>query len=208
MRTIVAFTGLAGAGKSTAAQVLIDRYGFARVRFAGPLKAMMAALGLSEREIDGDLKEVPCELLGWKTPRYAMQTIGTEWGRDLIGSDIWVRAWKRAVDALPAGQSVVVDDCRLPNEAQIVIDSGGVIIHIDRDGVGTGAAGHSSEAQALPAHWTIRNDHASPEAFAAVISGKWRDWSWAAAAVRKSAYSGSTNRDPEMCIVIQPCASA
>src|SRR4051794_965130 len=63
-RTIIAFTGLAGSGKSTAAHHLVNRRGFQRVRFAGPLKAMMASLGLTHEQIEGAEKESPCALLG------------------------------------------------------------------------------------------------------------------------------------------------
>lgn len=148
-RTIIALTGLAGSGKSTAAMHMVEHHGFHRVRFAGPLKDMMRALGLTEREIEGDRKEVPCDLLGGKTPRYAMQTIGTEWGRRLVHPDLWVRAWQKAVDALPAGVPVVVDDCRFPNEAAAVCAAGGVLVRVRRPGAGKGAAGHSSEGQDL-----------------------------------------------------------
>lgn len=155
-RTIIAFTGLAGAGKSTAAMHLVHRRGFERVRFAGPLKAMMAALGCTPAEIDGDRKEMPCELLGGKTPRYAMQTIGTEWGRNLIASDLWIRAWQAAVARLPAGVPVVVDDCRFPNEADAVRAAGGILVRVERPGAGT-ASVHESEQHALPAVRTLAN---------------------------------------------------
>jgi putative protein kinase ArgK-like GTPase of G3E family len=79
-RQIIGLTGLMGSGKSLAAQEL-ERIGFTRTRFAGSLKDMMRVLGLTEEEIEGNLKETACALLGGKTPRYAMQTIGTEWGR-------------------------------------------------------------------------------------------------------------------------------
>jgi len=153
-RTLIAFTGLAGAGKSTAALHLVERHGFQRMRFAGPLKAMLAALGLSAEEIDGSLKETPCELLCGQTPRRAMQTIGTEWGRDIIGPDLWIRAWKAS---LPATGRIVVDDCRFPNEAAAIKAEGGRIVRIDRPGAGTAAAGHVSEGQALPASAVIPN---------------------------------------------------
>ncbi len=155
-RTIVAFTGLAGSGKSTAAAHLVNRHGFQRVRFAGPLKSMMAALGCTQEQIDGSEKELPCELLGGKTPRHAMQTLGTEWGRDLIASDLWIRAWNAALAKVPAGVPVVVDDCRFPNEAEAVRVAGGVIIRIDRPGAGTTSV-HSSEAHQLDAVETLRN---------------------------------------------------
>ncbi|XUM19730.1 deoxynucleotide monophosphate kinase [Bradyrhizobium oligotrophicum S58] len=155
-RTIIAFTGLAGAGKSTAAAHLVKLRGFERVRFAGPLKAMMAALGCTAAEIDGDRKETPCDLLGGKTPRWAMQTLGTEWGRQLIGPDLWIRAWRAAVDRLPAGTPVVVDDCRFPNEAEAIRSAGGVVVRLERPGAGT-ASTHESEQHHLDAIHVLHN---------------------------------------------------
>lgn len=154
-RTLIAFTGLAGSGKSTAALHLVNVHGFERIRFAGPLKAMMAALGLTPEQIDGSEKETPCDLLDGRTPRYAMQTIGTEWGRDLIAPDLWIRAWQAA---LPATGNVVVDDCRFPNEARAVEAAGGLLVRIVRDGAGAGAAGHASEAHDLPAYRIVCNN--------------------------------------------------
>lgn len=54
---LVALQGRAGAGKSTAAQRLIESFGFQRERFSAPLKDMMRAFGLNERQIEGDLIE-------------------------------------------------------------------------------------------------------------------------------------------------------
>ena len=74
---IIGLTGLGRkSGKSTAASVPVSSSTGSpqdRVSFAGPLKAMMAALGLSSEQIDGSLKETPCDLLCGKTPRQAMQ---------------------------------------------------------------------------------------------------------------------------------------
>jgi hypothetical protein len=129
-RLIVGFTGRIGSGKTFAAQEL-NKYGFTRMRFAGPLKKMMAALGLTPEEIDGSLKELPCELLCGSAPRWAMQSIGTQWGRDLIGEDIWVNAWKRAVSNMQPGANVVVDDVRFANEADAIRSMGGVVVRIN-----------------------------------------------------------------------------
>lgn len=138
---VVAFTGLAGSGKSTAADYLIGK-GYTRVKFAQPLKDMLRSIGLTDEHIEGNLKDEPCDLLlGW-TPRYAMQTLGTEWGRDLLGATFWERLWRR--NALNACGSVVVDDCRFENEAAAVRDLGGIVIQIvGRGGI---AGGHASEA--------------------------------------------------------------
>lgn len=167
-RRIIALTGLAGSGKTTAAKHLVIGHGWHRVRFAGPLKAMMKALGLSYREIDGDLKEAPCALLGGKTPRHAMQTLGTEWGRDLITPDLWIRAWRAVLSAVPPGVNVVVDDCRFPNEAEAVRAAGGVIVRVEREGAGQGAAGHSSEGYRVETGPVLTNNGTEQDFLCAV----------------------------------------
>jgi hypothetical protein len=132
---VIGVTGLAGSGKTEVAKHLRDKYGFARIRFTDPLKKMMRALGLTTRHVDGDLKEKPCALLDGQTPRWAMQTIGTEWGRKLISENIWVKAWeKTARKALKKGTSVVADDVRFQNEVDAIYALGGVMIRVDRPG--------------------------------------------------------------------------
>ncbi len=137
---VVALTGQAGAGKSTAARYLVERHGYTLVKFAAPLKNMMRAIGLTEAEIEGELKEVPSDKLCGRTPRHAMQTIGTQWGRDCIGEDFWVRLW---LAEAAKHERVVTDDCRFPNEAVAVRKAGGDIILIG--GRGGIAGGHESE---------------------------------------------------------------
>lgn len=141
---LVALTGQAGAGKSTAATYLVSRHGYTLVKFAGPLKDMCRALGLTEDEIEGGLKEVPSSKLCGATPRHAMQTLGSQWGRDCIGEDFWSGLWKVRVEAIISGGGrVVVDDCRFPNEAALVRKLGGDIFKIaGRGGV---AGNHESE---------------------------------------------------------------
>lgn len=180
-RTIVAFTGRAGSGKSTAAARLVKRHGYQRVRFTGPLKAMLAALGCTSEQIDGSEKETPCELLGGKTPRHAMQTLGSEWGRDLIAPDLWIRAWQAALAHVPVGVPVVVDDCRFPNEAAAIRAAGGVIVAIDRPGAEGSAAGHVSEQHDLPRDETLRNiadeQYLRDQVDILVMDLSWRDQS-------------------------------
>lgn len=57
-KIVIGFSGLAGAGKSTAARVLREERGFTVLPFAGPLKAMALDLGFSAGEI-GFGKEGP-----------------------------------------------------------------------------------------------------------------------------------------------------
>jgi len=72
-----------------------------------------------------------------------MQTIGTEWGRNMIHPDIWVRAWEQS---LPEDADVVVDDVRFPNEVAAIRRLGGDVIRICRDGHEPGE--HISEQEA------------------------------------------------------------
>ena len=87
---VIALTGLMNSGKSTVADYLVTHRDFVRLKFAQGLKEMMRALGLTDDEIEGVRKEMPCERLNGRTPRYAMQTLGTEWGRTHMGQDFWV----------------------------------------------------------------------------------------------------------------------
>lgn len=158
-QTIIAFCGYAGSGKTTSAKVLVDELAFVRLPLAGPLKRMMASIGLSEEQIHGDLKETPCDLLCGKTPRYAMQTVGTEWGREIIGSDIWTNAWKESAwSALEYGDAsgVVCDDCRFENEVEAIRDLGGYVVHVHRLGVSAESA-HRSEAMPGVPDFEIHN---------------------------------------------------
>lgn len=158
-RPIIAFAGLMGSGKTTAAFRLVEVHGYRRIRFAGPLKDMAYAFGLSWDHIDGSLKEQPCELLGGKTPREFMQLLGTEFGRNMIAPDIWVRAWKHAVEQVPPHIGVVVDDCRFPNEAAAVrsLSQKARVCRIVRTGLDKKHT-HVSELQAFQADCIIENN--------------------------------------------------
>jgi len=163
---LVAFTGPAGAGKSSAAKALVEDEGWRLVKFADPLKSMLRALyrfvdvpddGIEAR-IEGRLKEVVDPILMGLSPRHAMQTLGTEWGRDAMHPDLWVTLWKRrAWQLMDRGVGVVVDDCRFANEAAAVRELGGLIVRINGRSQGLSAE-HPSERIDLQPDVTILND--------------------------------------------------
>lgn len=155
---VVGLIGRMGSGKSTAASYFVENYGFTLVKFAHPLKAMLVSLGLEPEQLeDAELKKMPSEVLCGKTPRDAMQTLGTEWGRDMIGQNLWINAWQRLASHY---NFVVVDDVRFPNEAQRVIELGGRLIKIERPGHEPADRDHASERYVddLPYHALVLND--------------------------------------------------
>lgn len=149
---ILGFTGYKGSGKDTAAQ--FDAY--VRIyKFADPLKDMLrtflklrgADTEHIERMIEGDLKEEPSYFLNEQTPRWAMQSLGTEWGRNLIDGDLWMDTMKDRLVAVKKDHVVAVTDIRFVNEAKLIFALGGKIIRITRPGMEIPAVAHQSEAE-------------------------------------------------------------
>ncbi len=169
----IGVSGPATAGKSTLAADLVNAATFVPIKFADPLKAMLAAfyrcLHVDERviwqKLEGRLKFVACPYLMGRTPRHAMQTLGTLWGREAMHSEIWVEAWKRRA-SMPVNP-VVADDVRFENEARAVRAVGGVVVEISRPGVDY-ARDHASE-QGVRADHVVENPPGEPGAMIASL---------------------------------------
>lgn len=147
---IIGICGAAGAGKDTVALRLRD-HGFFRVAFADPIYEMLAAMtGLSVAELsDRDKKEQEIAWLG-KSPRQLLQSLGTEWGRQSVSDDVWVRI---ALRTASIASLAVIPDVRFDNEAKAVRAAGGSVWRVVRPGVScldASTAKHSSERGITP----------------------------------------------------------
>lgn len=196
MGRLIALSGRAGSGKNTVADML----GGKQFSFAEPLKRICKEVfdftdaqlyGPSEERNRLDLRypreclrcdgqgatwDGTCPVCGgagetFLTARYALQTLGTEWGRTCY-QDVWAelgvrKALERAVrcgrhpdpadtarvnfedPCTCAGDLAVLTDCRFTNEAQAVRAAGGEVWRIVRPGASlAGAAAlHPSEAE-------------------------------------------------------------
>lgn len=131
-KQIVALCGAKGVGKSTLAALISYRHYYP---FAWTIKAMLIAAGLDKKDLtEPSRKELPNPLLGGKTNRHAMVTLGTEWGRNMIHPDLWLNLWANKVDSIDEGR-VLVDDCRFDNEIQALKARGALIVAIERPGM-------------------------------------------------------------------------
>ena len=144
---VIGLVGRRGSGKTLVAQRLCGAHGYLRLPFAKPLKDMLRAIGLDEVYL-GSLKELPCPLLCGATPRHAMQSLGSEWGRSMIHPDLWTTLWREKAYQSKA-PLIVADDVRFANEAATVRALGGVLVRVIRPGSPTGEAAdrHVSETE-------------------------------------------------------------
>lgn len=140
-RLIGLYSPAPGSGKSTIASYYCAR-GFHIVSLAATMKKMcrtfLLAQGIQPSQVDHylyDDKHALIPELG-VTARHLLQRLGTDWGRDCIHPDVWIRTWERQVELkLSVGIPVVCDDIRRSNEAEALLRLGGELWCITRPDV-------------------------------------------------------------------------
>jgi len=179
---LVGMSGYARSGKDTAAAAL-SALGFERRAFADALKTSLYRL--SPLVPDGDeysrLSTV-VDAEGWERAksrtevRALLQRLGTQAGRMVLGDDIWVDT---ALRDLP--ERTVFTDARFQNEADAIRSRHGIVIRIERPGVGP-VNDHPSETglEGYPFDAMVQNDGTVDELHAKVAAEVMR---WMAAAV-------------------------
>lgn len=132
--TLIGLCGRKRSGKTTAAEILVEELGYAHLSFAEPIRRAVAdILAVSRAELEA-IKEDAIDWLDGRTPRDMMQTMGTEWGRDRVHPELWVRKCMRDASAFrERGKPVVISDVRFDNEAWAIRDAGGIVIDISRE---------------------------------------------------------------------------
>lgn len=115
MKRVVLISGKQGSGKTTLSRNLTnmlqaDGFNVVNIKFADVLYELhdiiWAAMNKYGRKLAGK-KDGPL-----------LQLLGTEWGRNTLGENIWVDIAKfRAAEALKTERTIVIiDDCRFANE--------------------------------------------------------------------------------------------
>ncbi len=139
---LIGITGLARSGKDSIADHLVDMHEYVSYSFAKPMKdACKIIFNWTDEHVYGHLKDVIDPVFN-VSPRIALQTMGTEWGRETINQSIWLI---RAQIEIEKHDLLVIPDVRFDNEAELIRRHGGRIIQVTRrqaESVNT----HSSEA--------------------------------------------------------------
>jgi hypothetical protein len=98
------------------------------IGFSNPLYRMLGVLGISEREIQIKAnREVPHPKLGGKSIQFALNSLGTNWGRKMIYENIWV---DRSLDSVDPTVVNIADNIRFPNEFSAIQERGGLTVAI------------------------------------------------------------------------------
>jgi hypothetical protein len=126
--------------------MLSEGRAIASVSFAEPLKTgLKTMLQLTDEHVNGSLKEEVLDWLG-KSPRQLLQMLGTDWGRSMVHTDLWLMLAKRKIESiLRLSVPVIVTDVRFDNEAEMIRSLGGQVWHVYRPDAQTVNA-HASEA--------------------------------------------------------------
>ncbi len=146
---LIGIQGALGAGKTTIRKVLVSDMSFTAMSMADPIKVALMSMGATRSEMYGEDKPKPNELWGGKTNRFAMQTLGTEWGRQTIQPDIWVDCIRRSIDTVYKKERerrtdhdfqahslrIVIDDIRFWNEMELIHQFGGSLWTVRRPSV-------------------------------------------------------------------------
>lgn len=142
---IVGVLGFIGSGKGTVGEILTEQ-GFMTISFGSAVKDVAATLfGWERILLEGDtefsrqFREQPDSYwsreFGFEfTPRKALQLIGTEVGRDIFHTDLWViKAKKQMHNLMSMGiENFVITDVRFANEMNMLHDEGGILIEVQR----------------------------------------------------------------------------
>jgi hypothetical protein len=129
---VIGLVGPHGAGKTTVAKHLVEKFGFRRFHLGLSVKeAVLWGFGLHRDQVDGGLIDLETADLGGVTPRAVLEAVGDAVHR--VAPQATSIAWERAVRALPPENGrVLADGIRRVAEAEAVRRLDGIVIRISR----------------------------------------------------------------------------
>ena len=142
---LIGLSGYAQSGKDTAADYLVREGGFGKAAFADLLRSAVEALdpivAFEPTRRYNDVVSVhgydEAKAL-YPEVRRVLQRMGTEVGRNLLGSDIWVKNTINRLSLRSDYMHWIITDVRFPNEYNAILynrGEGGFVVRIERPGV-------------------------------------------------------------------------
>ena len=138
---IIGLLGLIGSGKGTIARQLVEEFDFVQLSFAGAVKDAVASIFNWDRDmLEGESPEsrvwreqvdawwsnkLGCEI----TPRKILQEFGTDIMRNNFNENIWLYNLE---NKLMNSKNVVISDVRFPNEIDLIMQHGGILMEVKR----------------------------------------------------------------------------
>jgi len=146
-QTIIGFGGPIGSGKNTAAdmaEACIDTAWKANKPHPNAVQPLTIQLGFAD-----EVKKVAGDYFHWdgikdERGRRLLQVLGTEAGR-AYNPDIWVEKVMSRLYHCDNNASVLITDCRFPNEVDFCNRHGYTILMSNRGLPNVGIDGHASE---------------------------------------------------------------
>ena len=164
---LIGIIGPKGSGKSTLANIIQQKYNFELMSFASVVKDISSIIFGYDRELlEGETKEsrIWRETIDkdWSkllnkdiTPRITLQIIGTEFGRKILGQNIWIEVLKNKISK-NKNKNIIISDIRYENEAQFIRDNKGILIRVSKSNLEFNLSEtHSSEMEL----YNIKEDH-------------------------------------------------
>ena len=144
MKVLIGFAGPKSCGKTTAARMLGDMKSTTILSFAAPMKkCLMDLFGFTEDQMyTYEGKEAVDPRYG-VSPRTVMQQFGTEFIRTTV-PDLWCILMSQAIEDCDS-DVIAIDDLRFEDEAELVGNMGGTVVHIQ----GRGEIGEHKSEQGL-----------------------------------------------------------
>jgi hypothetical protein len=160
IKCIGLYSPIPQSGKSEVAKIIRRHSDYVLFNFAGELKADCVRLvvritGMPEEDAvkyiyHDKSKQIP-GLPDGMTGRVLQQRYGSDFMRDMVDPDGWVKSWFRVVgESIAAGGKVgvVADDMRFENEAAAVSSLGGQLWLVTRPSlIASESANHQSEGR-------------------------------------------------------------
>jgi len=119
---LIGIHGPLNGGKDTAANYIQAKHPeqFGRYAFAQPIKqASIVMFGFTKEQLEDRVLKETVDPFWDFTPRKAMQLLGTEYGRDLLRKDLWIkRAELEHIKNVKINRGTIITDVRFENEAE------------------------------------------------------------------------------------------